>query len=69
MSRQIYKCPKHGEFEVFIPLKDFVPLVLRRCPVEVNLKGGGIVWCHGLSPWIPSVPNFIGGPTTGAKKE
>ena len=69
MSRQIYRCKVHGEYEVFIPLKDSVPSVLRRCPVEVKLKGGGIVWCRELSPWVPSAPNFIGGPTTGAKKE
>ncbi len=69
MPRQIYKCPSHGEFEVNITIKDTVPSALRQCPVEVKLKGVGIVWCHELSPWIPSVPNFIGGPTTGAKKE
>ena len=25
--------------------------------------------CERKSPWVPSAPNFIGGPTTGAKKE
>jgi len=69
MSRQIYKCPTHGEYEVSWNIKKSVPLILRVCPVEVKLKGGSVIWCHELSSWVPSAPNFIGGPTTGAKKE
>ncbi len=69
MPRQVYRCPEHGEYEVFIPIKASVPSVLRRCPVEVKLKGGSLVFCASPSPWVPSVPNFIGGPTTGAQKE
>ena len=69
MPRQIYECKEHGEFEILVGIKDDVPSFSRACPVEVKLKGGGIVWCRELSPWVPSVPNFIGGPTTGAQKE
>ena len=68
MPRQVYLCPVHGEYEVSLRVTDSVPSVLRSCPIEITLKGGGTVFCRELSPWIPSAPNFIGGPTTGAKK-
>ncbi len=69
MPRQIYKCPTHGEYEVHLDIKDVVPSALRVCSVQIKLKGGGVVWCREFSPWVPSAPNFIGGPTTGARKE
>ncbi|KKK79803.1 hypothetical protein LCGC14_2829850 [marine sediment metagenome] len=57
MPRQVYRCPKHGEFERDVLIKQAVP------------PSWPCAECNYPSPWVPSVPNFIGGPTTGAKKE
>lgn len=59
MPRQVYRCPndEHGEFIITVPVKAEVAQALP-CPQ-----------CRLLSRWVPSAPNFIGGPTTGAKKE
>ena len=57
MPRQVYRCLKHGEFEMGVLFKDDVP---ERAPCPV---------CDKPSEWVPSVPNFIGGPTTGAKNK
>ena len=73
MPRQVYRCsnPEHGEFEVNVPVKEDVPKV-KACPAITRVKVGDS-WlsdiCGHWSKWVPSVPNFIGGPTTGAKKE
>lgn len=57
MPIQIYRCPEHGEFELVLAFNDTVwSLVI--CPT-----------CGTKSWWVPSAPNFIGGPTTGAKEE
>lgn len=55
--RQVYLCKQDGEFEISLLIKDYVP-EQAPCPV-----------CDKPSTWVPSVPNFIGGPTTGAGKE
>ena len=71
MSVQVYRCPIHGEFEVKLrqqQMEHGVPSPWR-CPVDVEADGVGGVFCDERSPWVPSAPNFIGGPTTGAKKE
>ncbi len=65
MSRQIYKCPKHEEFEVVVAAKDKVEESLF-CSIIMEASQER---CFARSYWVPSVPNFIGGPTTGAKKE
>ena len=76
MSRQIYKCPKHGEFEIRIPHWMKVQKMvhcLHNIPCSYKDCGGEVCEfcrpCDKISSWVPSVPNFIGGPTTGAKKE
>ena len=58
MPHQVYCCPIHGEFEVTMSVKLPVPERI------ICIDG-----CGNWSWWIPSAPNFIGGPTTGAKKE
>jgi hypothetical protein len=63
MPRQVYSCPKHGEFEVTISYDEDIPKEVICC------KRVGRYSCVRKCPWIPSAPNFIGGPTTGAKKE
>ncbi len=67
MSTQVYRCPEHGEFEESVPVGWDVLKTLT-CP-KVMGKGMTHWYCGKESPWIPSAPNFIGGPTTGAKKE
>ena len=67
MSIQVYRCPVHGEFERTVAIKDGVPPQVR-CPRKL-FKGDLAHTCNGWSEWVPSAPNFIGGPTTGAKKE
>ncbi|KKM04343.1 hypothetical protein LCGC14_1765130 [marine sediment metagenome] len=59
MPSQVYRCrnPEHPDFEVSVPIKDDVPQ-FQHCPK-----------CGNASSWLPSAPNFIGGPTTGARKE
>ena len=58
MPHQVYLCEKkHGVFEVIVSIRHEVPKSMY-CPR-----------CGHKSPWVPSAPNFIGGPTTGAKKE
>ena len=64
MSKQVYKCEIHGEFEVTIPFGKGVPKEAS-CP-EVVGRLGKAQFCDVASSWVPSVPNFIGGPTTGA---
>ena len=64
MPRQVYRCPDHGEFEVSIRVKIKVPEV-QPCPAFMPLARKT---CLKQCPWVPSAPNFIGGPTTGAKK-
>ncbi len=62
---QIYQCPEHGEFEVETKITEDIESVIG-CPVfEVEFNEP----CNFPSLWVPSAPNFIGGPTTGAKKE
>jgi hypothetical protein len=73
MPRQVYRCPKHGEFELTVPVGDDVQKAVP-CPAILGYKQIGdrpmeALLCDEVSPWVPSVPNFIGGPTTGAKKE
>ncbi len=57
MPRQVYLCEQHGVFEVIASIRHDVPKSMY-CPR-----------CAQVSQWVPSAPNFIGGPTTGAKKE
>ncbi len=66
MPRQIYRCEVHGEFEVTVLFGQYVPSTWS-CgrPKDKKLDST----CGEQSPWVPSVPNFIGGPTTGAGKE
>ena len=68
MSHQVYRCPEHGEYEVNISIEDDVPHFLF-CRVDKAAKGDTSWHCLRRSPWVPSAPNFIGGPTTGAGKE
>ncbi|KKL81265.1 hypothetical protein LCGC14_1996490 [marine sediment metagenome] len=68
MPRQVYRCRIHGEFEVIIPIKDDVPPFVF-CPVDIATKGETSWRCLCRCDWVPSAPNFIGGPTTGAGKE
>lgn len=63
--RQVYRCPEHGEFEAFLHVGEDVPEFLW-CPTVMEASQEK---CFARSYWIPSPPNFIGGPTTGAKKE
>ena len=67
MPRQVYRCPIHGEFEVDVPVKEDVPK-FRFC-MDDTIKNAQPWHCLRRSPWVPSAPNFIGGPTTGAEKE
>ena len=58
MSIQRYRCPgEDGLFEKTVPMKDPVPENVD-CPD-----------CGRVSFWVPSTPNFIGGPTTGAQNK
>ena len=67
MPRQVYRCPEHGEFEQVVIVGEDVP---KQAPCQKVMGRGMTHWyCLKASPWIPSAPNFIGGPTTGAKKE
>ena len=70
MPRQVYRCPEHGEFEVTIHIKEEVPPFL---PCNAMLTDSAehttYTQCGTPSDWVPSAPNFIGGPTTGAQKE
>ena len=71
MAIYVYCCPDHGEYEVTLRLQQTehgVPKVWR-CPVDVESDGVGGVFCDERSPRVLTVPNFIGGPTTGAGKE
>ena len=66
MARQVYRCPDHGEFELNLPFKGDVPLSL---PCIAGPEPFDQTTACGLdSPWVPSAPNFSGGPTTGAGK-
>ena len=71
MPRQVYHCPEHGEFEVLVPVGEDVSRVkVCLAPIKVKVEGSLLSdICGHWSRWIPSAPNFIGGPTTGAKKE
>ena len=64
MPRQVYRCPQHGEFEVAVSIDADVPEAMP-CPIE----DFPCRKCGESSDWVPSAPNFIGGPTTGAQKE
>ena len=72
MPRQIFRCPDHGEFEVTLLFMDDVPkrtFCQAWVPDTTDLADNQRYHlCEKESPWVPSVPNFIGGPTTGAKK-
>jgi len=68
MPRQGYDCPSHGEFEVNIPVGEDVPKT-QPCPKECVNPPCKHQCYNRFCAWVPSVPNFIGGPTTGAKKE
>ncbi len=68
MPRQVYRCPKHGEFKVVVTFRGDVP-TFKFCHVDERAEKGTSWRCLRRSPWVPSVPNFIGGPTTGAGKE
>ena len=71
MPIQVYRCEKHGEFEVLIPTNEDVPET-EPCPVPILKAVFGKMYeydCPRRGKWVPSAPNFIGGPTTGAKKE
>ena len=68
--RQVYSCPDHGEFEVEIRVRVSVPEI-QPCPfteADPERGEGFSRFCIRQCPWVPSVPNFIGGPTTGAQK-
>ncbi len=70
MPRQVYRCPKHGEFEMSVHFKGDVPKTAA-CPVPIIKAVFGRFYeydCPKVGVWVPSAPNFIGGPTTGAKK-
>ena len=64
VPRQIFACPIHGEIEITMKVTDDVPPGIR-CPAIVK---GTMGTCGAWSMWVPSTPNFIGGPTTGAKQ-
>ena len=66
MPRQVYRCPKHKEFEVTLPFYQDIPKTWS-CGRPKDRKLDAT--CGEQCPWVPSAPNFIGGPTTGAKKE
>ena len=68
MPRQVYRCPEHGYFEKVVPFGEDVPKEAW-CPEIIVGRMSIVSPCWKDSPWIPSAPNFIGGPTTGAKKE
>ena len=68
MPRQVYRCPRGHESEVPVPIREDVP-EKQRCPHSEDLGGGEVVLCGLSASWVPSAPNFIGGPTTGAQKE
>ncbi|KKM83720.1 hypothetical protein LCGC14_1306470 [marine sediment metagenome] len=77
MPRQVYRCPEHGEFEIEVRVRVKVPEV-QPCPVIETLVTAyrktddylktRTKQCPKQCHWVPSVPNFIGGPTTGAGK-
>lgn len=69
MARQVYRCPKHGEFTIKLHYRNPVPLELA-CYTEVGTDRDGCpTFCEQPSPWVPNLPAFIGGPTTGAQKK
>ncbi|KKL89274.1 hypothetical protein LCGC14_1916330 [marine sediment metagenome] len=68
MPRQVYRCPEHGEFEVETKLTEDVETMVSCPTLEYDLHGL-VGACNSPSPWVPSAPNFIGGPTTGAECE
>ena len=65
MATQIYRCPIHEEFEVSVPIEEDVPEE-RQCLEK--MQGSGTL-CFRTAYWVPSAPNFIGGPTTGAQNK
>ena len=70
MPIQVYSCPEHGVFEVPVPVNEDVPPFLFCCVMMPDsAEHTSYTQCGEPSDWVPSVPNFIGGPTTGAGKE
>ena len=53
-----------------VSVKDYV-FKVALCPTRISHphKQGRKTLCLQDSPWVPSAPNFIGGPTTGADKD
>ena len=68
MPRQVYRCPVHEEQERNVPFGEEVPKFVY-CQVRETLEDGAPRQCFRRCNWVPSAPNFIGGPTTGAQKE
>ncbi len=66
MPRHVYRCEMHGEFERAVVVGEDVPKTWR-CPVLEYDLHGLVGACGSPSSWVPSAPNFIGGPTTGAR--
>lgn len=68
MANQVFRCLQHGEYEMTVPTHEDVP-ERALCPGIVTCDKGYEHPCPYRGRWVPSVPNFIGGPTTGAKQE
>ncbi len=67
MPRHDFRCPKHGKFEVTLPIGEDVP-PFQFCLVnETGGKGKPSRRFLRRSAWVPPTVSFPGGPTTGAR--